>query len=150
MYCLCTSNFLFFILFIEAIFLFLLSTSHPHFQPQCMCLSKRLETPLLRRFCSAGGYGWDYPDSEYRDIPLCFPEFLCRRLLRILLTDHNFRLSPAGKKPLIRSLSSHTFYFLSDHSSVYLCRCLTHLEFTPDLLNPQFHHIEKSEVLILQ
>ncbi|KAM3611434.1 uncharacterized protein V6R79_018487 [Siganus canaliculatus] len=23
----------------------------------------RLETPLLRKFCSAAGYGWDYPDS---------------------------------------------------------------------------------------
>ncbi|XP_045892084.1 uncharacterized protein si:ch211-12e13.1 isoform X2 [Micropterus dolomieu] len=59
-------------------------------------LNCRLETLLLRRFCSAAGYGWDYPDSEYRDIPLCFPEFMCRRLLLILLTDENFRLSPAG------------------------------------------------------
>ncbi|CAK6959548.1 uncharacterized protein si:ch211-12e13.1 [Scomber scombrus] len=70
-------------------------------------LNCRLETPLLRRFCSAGGYGWDYPDSEYRDIPLCFPEFLCRRLLRILLTDHNFRLSPAGLIRVRQSLKTH-------------------------------------------
>ncbi|XP_028269127.1 uncharacterized protein LOC114440809 [Parambassis ranga] len=59
-------------------------------------LSCRMETLVLRRFCSAAGYGWDYPDSEYRDIPLCFPEFLCGRLLLMLLTDENFRLSPAG------------------------------------------------------
>lgn len=59
-------------------------------------LSCRLETPLLRRFCSAAGYGWDYPDTQYRDIPLCFPEILCRRLLLMVLTDENFGLSPAG------------------------------------------------------
>ena len=60
-----------------------------------VCL--RLETPLLRRFCTAAGYGWDYPDTECRDTPLCFPEFLCRRLLLMLLTDRDFRLSPAGQ-----------------------------------------------------
>lgn len=58
----------------------------------------RLETHLLRRFCSAAGYGWDYPDTEFRDIPLCVPEFLCGRLLLIVLTDENFRLSPAGRR----------------------------------------------------
>lgn len=56
----------------------------------------RLESTLLRRFCSVAGYGWDYPDTEYRDIPVCFPEFLCRRLLLMVLTNENFRLSPAG------------------------------------------------------
>lgn len=56
----------------------------------------RLDPLLLRRFCSAAGYGWDYPDSEYRDVPLCFPEALCFKLLLTLLTDRNFRLSPAG------------------------------------------------------
>nr|XP_043881124.1 uncharacterized protein si:ch211-12e13.1 isoform X1 [Solea senegalensis] len=56
----------------------------------------RLETATLRRFCTAAGYGWDYPDSEFRDIPLCFPEFLCGRLMLMLLTDDNFRLNPAG------------------------------------------------------
>lgn len=55
-----------------------------------------LDTLLLRRFCSVAGYGWDYPDSEYRDIPLCFPEALCFKLLLTLLTDKNFKLSPAG------------------------------------------------------
>lgn len=60
-------------------------------------VSLRVEDALLRRFCSAAGYGWDYPDSEYRDIPLCFPEFLCGRPLLMLLTHENFRLSPAGK-----------------------------------------------------
>lgn len=59
-------------------------------------LKCRLQTPVLRTFCSAAGYGWDYPDSEYRDVPLCFPEFLCSKLMLILLTDGSFRLSPAG------------------------------------------------------
>lgn len=56
----------------------------------------RLDALELRRFCDVSGYGWDYPDSEYRDIPLCFPEALCFKLLLTLLTDTNFRLSPAG------------------------------------------------------
>ncbi|KAK7879598.1 hypothetical protein WMY93_033692 [Mugilogobius chulae] len=56
----------------------------------------RLDTLVLRRFCSVAGYGWDYPDSEYRDLPLCFPETLFFKLLLMLLTDKNFRLSPAG------------------------------------------------------
>ncbi|XP_034452516.1 uncharacterized protein si:ch211-12e13.1 [Hippoglossus hippoglossus] len=59
-------------------------------------LQYRLDPVTLRRFCSAGGYGWDYPDTEYRDIPLCFPDFLCGRLLLMVLTDPSFRLSPAG------------------------------------------------------
>nr|XP_020454925.1 uncharacterized protein LOC109959698 [Monopterus albus] len=69
-------------------------------------LKCRLETPLLRSFCSAAGYGWDYPDSEFRDIPLCFPEFLCARLLLMVLTDENFRLSPAGLVRVRHSLKS--------------------------------------------
>lgn len=60
-------------------------------------VSLRLEVPALRRFCGAAGYGQDYPDSEFRDIPLCFPECLCCRLLLMVLTDQNFRLSPAGE-----------------------------------------------------
>lgn len=55
-----------------------------------------LDSLLLRRFCSVAGYGWDYPDSEYRDVPLCFPEALCFKLLLTLLSDRNFKLSPAG------------------------------------------------------
>ncbi|KAJ0019592.1 hypothetical protein NQD34_007161 [Periophthalmus magnuspinnatus] len=58
--------------------------------------SCRLDTPLLRRFCSVAGYGWDYPDSEYRDIPLCFPETMFFKLLLMLLSDKNFKLNPAG------------------------------------------------------
>lgn len=84
---------------------------YPATKKQCevvyTILNCRLETPLLRRFCSAAGYGWDYPDSEYRDIPLCFPEFLCRRLLLILLTDHKFMLSPAGLIRVRQSLKTH-------------------------------------------
>ncbi|XP_041854634.1 uncharacterized protein si:ch211-12e13.1 isoform X2 [Melanotaenia boesemani] len=59
-------------------------------------LNCRLESSLMRRFCCAAGYGWDYPDTDFRDIPLCFPEILCCKLLLMLLTDGNFRLSPAG------------------------------------------------------
>ncbi|XP_068167714.1 uncharacterized protein si:ch211-12e13.1 [Antennarius striatus] len=60
-------------------------------------LNSRLEPHLLRRFCSLAGYGWDYPDTDFRDTPLCFPECLCLRLLLMMvLTDENFRLSPAG------------------------------------------------------
>ncbi|XP_036954889.1 uncharacterized protein si:ch211-12e13.1 [Acanthopagrus latus] len=69
-------------------------------------LNCRLETPLLRRFCTAAGYGWDYPDTECRDTPLCFPEFLCRRLLLMLLTDRDFRLSPAGLVRVRQSLKT--------------------------------------------
>lgn len=69
-------------------------------------LNCRLEAPLLRRFCSAAGYGWDYPDSEYRDIPLCFPELLCLRLLLMVLSAGNFRLNPAGLVRLRQSLKT--------------------------------------------
>ncbi|KAM9391533.1 uncharacterized protein KZ484_003033 [Pholidichthys leucotaenia] len=55
-----------------------------------------LEPSLLRRFCGTAGYGCDYPDSEYRDVPLCFPHFLCDRLMLMVLTSGNFRVSPAG------------------------------------------------------
>lgn len=64
----------------------------------------RLDALLLRRFCSVAGYGWDYPDSEYRDVPLCFPEALCFNLLLTLLTDRNFKLSPAGLVRVRQSL----------------------------------------------
>ncbi|XP_068577219.1 uncharacterized protein si:ch211-12e13.1 [Cebidichthys violaceus] len=69
-------------------------------------LNCRMETPLLRRFCCAAGYGWDYPDTEYRDVPMCFPEILCRRLLLMVLTDDNFRLSPAGLFRVRQSLKT--------------------------------------------
>ncbi|XP_056150546.1 uncharacterized protein si:ch211-12e13.1 isoform X2 [Lampris incognitus] len=67
-------------------------------------LNCRLETSLLRMFCNSAGYGWDYPDSEYRDIPLCFPEILCLRLMLIILTASNFRLNPAGLVRVRQSL----------------------------------------------
>ncbi|XP_061135559.1 uncharacterized protein si:ch211-12e13.1 isoform X1 [Syngnathus typhle] len=67
----------------------------------------RMDTALLRRFCDATGYGWDYPDSEYRDIPLCFPEVLCRTLLLMAITDHNFRLSPVGLVCVRQSIKTH-------------------------------------------
>lgn len=57
----------------------------------------RLDSNLLRRFCSAAGYGWDFPDSEGRDLPLCFPELLFLRLMLLVLSDDHFSLSPAGK-----------------------------------------------------
>ncbi|KAM4616588.1 uncharacterized protein ACJ7VT_009432 isoform 1-T1 [Polymixia lowei] len=69
-------------------------------------LNCRFETTLLRRFCSSAGYGWDYPDSEYRDIPLCFPEILCLRLLLMVLSAGNFRLSPAGLVRVRQSLKT--------------------------------------------
>ncbi|XP_034728242.1 uncharacterized protein si:ch211-12e13.1 isoform X2 [Etheostoma cragini] len=69
-------------------------------------LNCRLETSMLRRFCSAAGYGWDYPDSDYRDVPLCFPEILCCRLLLMVLTDDNFQLSPAGLVRVCQSLKT--------------------------------------------
>ncbi|KAF3696158.1 hypothetical protein EXN66_Car011834 [Channa argus] len=76
----------------------------------CECvftaLENRLHTPVLRSFCSAAGYGWDYPDTEYRDLPLCFPEFLCGRLLLMVLTHENFRLSPAGLVLVKQSLKT--------------------------------------------
>ncbi|XP_077417017.1 uncharacterized protein LOC144048672 [Vanacampus margaritifer] len=67
----------------------------------------RLDKVFLRRFCSAAGYGWDYPDSEYRDIPQCFPEVLCRTLLLMTITDHNFRLSPVGLVCVRQSIKTH-------------------------------------------
>ncbi|KAM9743267.1 uncharacterized protein ACNS7B_010825 [Menidia menidia] len=66
----------------------------------------RLDAYLLRRFCSVAGYGWDYPDSEHRDVPLCFPEVLCSRLLLMLLTDGDFGLCPAGLRRVRQSLQS--------------------------------------------
>lgn len=76
---------------------------------------RRLDTRLLRRFCSAAGYGWDYPDSESRDLPLCFPEFLCSRLLLMVLTDGQFGLSPAGESIMQSLLSLRTFLKNKNH-----------------------------------
>lgn len=69
-------------------------------------LNCRLTTDVLRRFCSAAGYGWDYPDSEYRDIPLCYPEILCLRLMLIVLSAQSFRLSPVGLVRVHQSLKT--------------------------------------------
>ncbi|CAB1319511.1 unnamed protein product [Coregonus sp. 'balchen'] len=64
----------------------------------------RFNKDLLRRFCNAAGYGWDYPDIEFRDIPLCYPETLCLRMLDILISDEKFRLSPLGLVRVRQSL----------------------------------------------
>ncbi|KAL0979640.1 hypothetical protein UPYG_G00187610 [Umbra pygmaea] len=64
----------------------------------------RFKMGLLRRFCSAAGYGWDYPDSEFRDIPLCYPETLCLWLLLMVISAEKFRLSPLGLVRLRQSL----------------------------------------------
>ncbi|XP_074525543.1 uncharacterized protein LOC141789907 [Halichoeres trimaculatus] len=103
----------------------------------------RWETPLLRRFCSAAGYGWDYPDTEYRDTPLCFPEFLCRRLLLMAVTDGKFRLSPAGlvrvrqslktlqpvdelkKGPFMLQVKVLAYHQLDEGVEVDICLCAT-------------------------
>ncbi|KAK2837693.1 hypothetical protein Q5P01_014905 [Channa striata] len=76
--------------------------------PECVytAIDNRLHTPVLRRFCSAAGYGWDYPDADFRDLPLCFPEFLCGRLLLMVVTNGNFRLSPAGLVLVRQSLKT--------------------------------------------
>ncbi|XP_076020871.1 uncharacterized protein LOC143011766 [Genypterus blacodes] len=66
----------------------------------------RLDSGLLRRFCSAAGYGWDFPDSEGRDLPLCFPELLCLRLLLVVLSDDKFSLSPAGLVRVCQSVKT--------------------------------------------
>lgn len=62
----------------------------------------RLQRPQLRSYCSVTGYGWDYPDSEFRDVPLGFLLYLSRKLLLLVLTDPGFRLRPTG-------LSKETF-----------------------------------------
>ncbi|XP_064153460.1 3-hydroxyacyl-thioester dehydratase X isoform X1 [Anguilla rostrata] len=56
----------------------------------------RFQSKHLRRYCSAFGYGWDYPDSTYRDIPMCYPEVLSFRLLTMVVCAERFRLSPLG------------------------------------------------------
>ncbi len=60
----------------------------------CVC---RYDAASLRRFCSVSGYGWDYPDSGFRDVPLCYPEFLFNRLLTMIVCSERFRLSPLGE-----------------------------------------------------
>ncbi|XP_061907552.1 uncharacterized protein si:ch211-12e13.1 [Entelurus aequoreus] len=64
----------------------------------------RLDVLLLRRFCQATRYGWDYPDSQYRDIPLCFPVFMCHKLIIMAITDDNFLLSPVGLRCVRQSI----------------------------------------------
>ncbi|KAF4113837.1 uncharacterized protein si:ch211-12e13.1 [Onychostoma macrolepis] len=68
----------------------------------------RYDAVSLRRFCSVSGYGWDYPDSVFRDVPLCYPEFLFNRLLTMIVCSERFRLSPLGL------LSVHERLSLSD------------------------------------
>lgn len=56
----------------------------------------RFNVDDLRWYCWATGYGWDYPDSVFRDIPLCFCDVLCSRLLAMVISSDDFRLSPQG------------------------------------------------------
>ncbi|XP_065107047.1 uncharacterized protein [Paramisgurnus dabryanus] len=56
----------------------------------------RYDVVSLRKFCSLVGYGWDYPDSVFRDVPLCYPQFLFRRLISMIVCSDKFRLSPQG------------------------------------------------------
>ncbi|KAI4900069.1 hypothetical protein NFI96_005224 [Prochilodus magdalenae] len=56
----------------------------------------RYEAVSLRRYCSIVGYGWDYPDSSFRDVPLLYPQFLCSRLISMTTCSPRFRLSPRG------------------------------------------------------
>ncbi|KAG9261600.1 hypothetical protein AMEX_G25179 [Astyanax mexicanus] len=56
----------------------------------------RYEVVSLRRYCSTVGYGWDYPDSTFRDIPLLYPQFLCSRLISMITCSDRFGLSPYG------------------------------------------------------
>ncbi|XP_061763022.1 uncharacterized protein si:ch211-12e13.1 [Nerophis ophidion] len=70
----------------------------------CTVNNCRLDLLLLRRFCEAAGYGWDYPDSQHRDIPLCFPVFMCHQLMIMAITDDNFLLSPAGLRCVRQSI----------------------------------------------
>lgn len=64
----------------------------------------RYNAVSLRRFCSVSGYGWDYPDSVFRDVPLCYPEFLFSRLLTMIVCSERFRLSPLGLLRVCESL----------------------------------------------
>ncbi|XP_016363679.1 uncharacterized protein LOC107705059 isoform X1 [Sinocyclocheilus anshuiensis] len=65
----------------------------------------RYDAVSLRRFCSVSGYGWDYPDSVFRDVPLCYPEFLFTRLLTMIMCSERFKLSPLGLLSVCESLS---------------------------------------------
>ncbi|XP_059405029.1 uncharacterized protein si:ch211-12e13.1 [Carassius carassius] len=64
----------------------------------------RYDAVSLRRFCSVSGYGWDYPDSVFRDVPLCYPEFLFTRLLTMIVCSERFRLSPLGLMSVCESV----------------------------------------------
>ncbi|XP_051749476.1 uncharacterized protein si:ch211-12e13.1 [Ctenopharyngodon idella] len=65
----------------------------------------RYDAVSLRRFCSVSGYGWDYPDSVFRDVPLCYPEFLFTRLLTMIVCSERFKLSPLGLLRVRETLS---------------------------------------------
>ncbi|TRZ04527.1 hypothetical protein DNTS_014378 [Danionella cerebrum] len=56
----------------------------------------RFDDKSLKSFCAHSGYGWDYPDSDFRDTPLCFPKFLFSKLIAMIQCSERFRLSPSG------------------------------------------------------
>ncbi|XP_012686036.1 uncharacterized protein si:ch211-12e13.1 [Clupea harengus] len=72
--------------------------------PTFTILNCRLKVNDLRWYCWATGYGWDYPDSVFRDIPLCFCDVLCGRLMAMVITSDDFRLSPQGLCPVRQTM----------------------------------------------
>ncbi|XP_076126644.1 uncharacterized protein LOC143106284 isoform X1 [Alosa pseudoharengus] len=64
--------------------------------PTFTILNCSLKVDDVRWYCWAAEYGWDYPDSVFRDIPLCFCDVLCCRLLAMVISSDDFRLSPQG------------------------------------------------------
>ncbi|XP_062398820.1 uncharacterized protein si:ch211-12e13.1 [Sardina pilchardus] len=72
--------------------------------PTFTILNCRLNVDDVRWYCWAAGYGWDYPDSVFRDIPLCFCDVLCCRLLAMVISSHDFRLSPQGLFPVCQTI----------------------------------------------
>ncbi|XP_066513898.1 uncharacterized protein [Hoplias malabaricus] len=74
-----------------------INTDQREKQPLIYTLTNcRYEELSLRRYCSTVGYGWDYPDSTFRDIPLFYPQYLCSPLMSILKCSQLFCLSPYG------------------------------------------------------
>ncbi|KAG5281057.1 hypothetical protein AALO_G00066960 [Alosa alosa] len=78
---------------------------HKTVNPTFTILNCSLEVDDVRWYCWAAGYGWDYPDSVFRDIPLCFCDVLCCRLLAMVISSDDFRLNPQGADAVRAPLS---------------------------------------------